>query len=613
MLAAAALAGAGVSAAQAQNLASFAVLAGSTITNTGSTVIGGNVGLSPGSAITGFPPGGVNAPYAIYQNDAVAAEAKNQLTTAYNILAGRPATADLTGTDLGGKTLSAGVYNFNNAAQLTGTLVLDGQGDPNAVFVFNVGSTLTTASASKVQLINGAQAGNVFFRVGSSATLGSSTQFQGKILALSSITLITGATVDCGAILARNGAVTLDTNVINICTVVVAATGTGTTTSAGQALADFTATGGLLPIGFAALSALTPAELAEALRELSGEAGTGTTPTTFENMDHFESLLTDHNGPGVVTVASQPAVPETVSVMGYQSTPVRAGGAFEGFDKPIVTSRALWKFWAAIYGDYTFTDATGSYAGRTSHNVGIVAGLDYSVSPDTTVGVAFGVATTGFDLADNLGGGRGTLAEIGIYGRKDFEKAYIEADLAYSYGNNTTDRTLAFTGDRFQGNFAAQDIAAGIEAGYHMGYFTPYAAVRGQVYYSPAYSETTAAGNSTYRLDYDASTALAARTELGTKLDWSRDLDAGMTLGLHAGAAWIHNFYPGTSIGASFPGLPGSHLTVNGAPAAADSALLSLGAELGFANNMTIAATVEGDFAPTMRSYAGSLKVSHTW
>ena len=136
-------------------------------------------------------------------------------TTAYNDLAGQTCTSDLTGQDLGGLTLVPGVYCFSSSAQLTGALTLDAEGDPNAVWVFQIGSTLTTASNSSVLLINGGQACNVFWQVGSSATLGTTTSFVGNILALTSITLNTGANVS-GRALARNGAVTLDTNTISV-------------------------------------------------------------------------------------------------------------------------------------------------------------------------------------------------------------------------------------------------------------------------------------------------------------------------------------------------------------------------------------------------------------
>jgi len=183
---------------------SFAVLAGSTVTNTGPSTINGDLGVSPGTAITGFPPGKVNG--TTHAADAVAAQAQSDLTTAYNDAAGRtPASA--VPADLGGLTLSPGVYRSASSVGLTGSLTLDAQGDPNAVFIFQAGSTLTTASGSRVNLINGAQPCNVVWQIGSSATLGSASVFVGNILALTSISLDDSVTVT-GRTLARNGAVT---------------------------------------------------------------------------------------------------------------------------------------------------------------------------------------------------------------------------------------------------------------------------------------------------------------------------------------------------------------------------------------------------------------------
>ncbi len=191
--------------------ANFAVLGSSTVTNTGPSVINGDLGVSPGTAVTGFPPGRVNG--TVYAANAVAAQARSDLTAAYTDTAGRACQVALTGRDLGGLTLTRNVHCFTSSAQLTGTLTLDAQGDPNAVFIFQIASTLTTASGSNVNLINGAQSCNVFWQVGSSATLGTTTTFRGNILALTSITATTGATVD-GRLLARNGAVTLDSNTV---------------------------------------------------------------------------------------------------------------------------------------------------------------------------------------------------------------------------------------------------------------------------------------------------------------------------------------------------------------------------------------------------------------
>lgn len=200
----------------------FAVLAGTTVTNTGPSVIdGGHVGVSPGTAVTGFPPGSIVPPFTIHAADAVALQAQNDLTTAYNQAAGLPSTQDLTGQDLGGLTLLPGVYFFSSSAQLTGTLTLDYLGDPNAEFVFQIGSTLTTASSSSVVSINsgGTSGCSVFWQIGSSATLGTDTDFQGHILALTSITMNTGADILNGSALARNGAVTLDDNNIVNCVI----------------------------------------------------------------------------------------------------------------------------------------------------------------------------------------------------------------------------------------------------------------------------------------------------------------------------------------------------------------------------------------------------------
>ena len=192
---------------------SFAVLGSSTVTSTGNTVLNGNLGVSPGTAITGFLPGIVNG--TTYAGGAVAQQARDDVFTAYLALSNEVAVQNLTGLDLGGLTLVAGVRNFTSSAQLTGTLTLDAQGDSNARFDFQIGSTLTTASSSSILLINGAQADNVFWQVGSTATLGTDTSFDGSILADQSITVNNGASLD-GRALALNAAVTLHDNVITV-------------------------------------------------------------------------------------------------------------------------------------------------------------------------------------------------------------------------------------------------------------------------------------------------------------------------------------------------------------------------------------------------------------
>ena len=242
--------------------ANYGVLAAATVTNTGSTTINGDLGLSPGTAITGFPPGQVNG--TINAANIAALQAQNDLTAAYNAAAASPVTATIP-VELGGTTVTPGVYaSPAGTFGITGTLTLDAQGDPNAVFIFQAASTLITASASNVVLVNGAQAANVFWVVGSSATLGTYSIIQGNIMAQASITVTTGVTVD-GRALARTAAVTLDSDTITVPTSVKAPTITTTSLATSEnpvpsaQPVTFTAavaasTGAAIPVGLVAFT-----------------------------------------------------------------------------------------------------------------------------------------------------------------------------------------------------------------------------------------------------------------------------------------------------------------------------------------------------------------------
>ncbi|MFI0709752.1 ice-binding family protein, partial [Streptomyces inhibens] len=194
--------------------ATYGVLANTAVTNTGPTVVTGDLGVSPAGAVTGFnPPGTVTG--TIHVNDAAAAQAQNDLLIGYANALVRPVTATVP-TELGGTTLTPGVYKaLSGTFGLNGTLTLDAQGDPNAVFVFKTNSTLITGATGNVNLINLAQSGNVFWQVGSSATLGAGSTIRGSILAFTSITATTGAIVD-GRLLAAGAAVTLDSNTVTV-------------------------------------------------------------------------------------------------------------------------------------------------------------------------------------------------------------------------------------------------------------------------------------------------------------------------------------------------------------------------------------------------------------
>ena len=192
---------------------SFTILGATTVTNTGPSMIAGNLGSSPGISITGFPPGIILG--TVHQNDSFAAQAQVDASLAYDQLAAASQTQDLTGMNLGGLTLFPGVYFFDSIALLTGLLTLDSGNDPDAQFIFQIGTAFTTESDSQIMGINGAISDQIYFQVGSSTTLGTNSALMGTIISNTSSTLTTGATID-GRVISLNGAVTLDSNTTSI-------------------------------------------------------------------------------------------------------------------------------------------------------------------------------------------------------------------------------------------------------------------------------------------------------------------------------------------------------------------------------------------------------------
>jgi len=390
-----------------------------------------------------------------------------------------------------------------------------------------------------------------------------------------------------------------------------------TTGDVADGIDDFVASGGLLPLGFQVLTILPAAELAAALAELSGEIATGVAPSAFQAMDQFMSLAQGRRGPGVRSVTSDDLPPGTVSVMGYAPEPA-PNAAIAAIVNPVATEAdpALWEIWVAVHGGYGVTKGDPAAGSRdlTTRNFGFATGVDYRVTPATLLGLSVGAGGTDFNLSQDAGRGRSELFQAALYSRTDFEAAYVSGALGYAFHHISTEREVTFAGlDRFGAEFDAHNVAAEVEVGYRLGIVTPYAAVRGQTLFVPAYAETTKTGASTFALQYAARTATTARTEVGVKLDWMRTHDDGGSLGLHATAAWAHYFYESNTVNASFQSLPGSNFTLTGATAATDSLLLGASAEVGLASGMSLTGSLNSELAVNAQSYGGALKVGYSW
>jgi outer membrane autotransporter protein len=628
--------------------AGFGVLAGSTVTNalTSSSVITGNLGVFPAGGtpptltfpdITGFvfsTPSGSVGPGTVtgtpYDAGAVAGVAQGDFWNAYGILAGKPPTAIMTGVDLGGKTLVPGIYFFASDAFLTGTvpLTLNGQGNPNSLFIFNITSALTTGPGSSVLLSNNAQGGNVFWRVGSSATLGTTTSFIGDILASTSIQLDGGDTISCGAAWAHTAAVTLNgtTSTITTCSTPTTASAASVLPSSANnseravanAIDTFVANGGTLPAGFAnLLSFLSPSQLAEAFAQLRGEAGTGAAQAGTQAMNSFLSLVTNpfENNRGLA-----PEIPLPPRPMLIYKAPVYKAAA-EAAPDP-----RRWSIWAAAYGGQNNTTGD-SWAGshdRSARAFGYATGLDYRLTPYTVVGFALGGGSTNFGLSDGFGGGHSDMFQAAVYSLTRVNAAYVSAALAYGWYRVSTDRYVTVAGtDHLTADFSANNVGGRIEGGYRFaipGVFdssgfgvTPYAAFQMQAFHTPSYSEIAASGSPTFALAYDARTTTATRTELGSWVDKTYALDRNNALSLFGRVAWAHDWYSDPSVTATFQSLPGSSFTEFGAAPVHDSALLSAGTQLSMRNGWSVMAKLDSEFAPRSQTYIGTGQLRYTW
>lgn len=384
----------------------------------------------------------------------------------------------------------------------------------------------------------------------------------------------------------------------------------------------FNRTGGI-PAAFASLTA-------NGLTQVSGESGTGSTQASFIASNQFMNLLldpysnnrSDNDAGGAGSFAS------TDGPLGYASSK-RADRGTEAYaavtprDK-LSASRAdafgkRWSVWAGGYGGSSTTsgDNDAGTHSTTSRVYGTAVGTDYRLSSNSLVGFALGGAGTNFNLADSLGGGRAEVFQAGAFGRHDMGLAYFSAALAYGWQKVTTERTVTSSGtDILHAEFNAHTFAARGETGYRVNTafadLIPYAALQVTSFKLPGYGETATSGSNQFALTYASQTTTNLRTELGARTNKSFRVHDGI-FSLRGRAAWAHDSNTDRPVTATFQTLPSATFTVNGAQAAANSALLSAGAEMKWRSGIVLAGTFEGEFSNTTQSYAGKGTIRYTW
>ena len=375
--------------------------------------------------------------------------------------------------------------------------------------------------------------------------------------------------------------------------------------------------GGTLPPNFVTIFGLTGANLANALSQLSGEAATEAQQVAFQLSNQFLGIMLDpfvdgRGGIGGGAIGFAPErepLPEDVA-LAYAKV-LKAPPKPPAFEQ-------RWSVWGAGYGGSNRT--TGDLAVVGSHDLaartaGGTAGLDYHLSPNSVVGFALAGGGTDWSLAQGLGGGKSDAFQAGLYGATRWGPAYVAAALAFTNHWMSTDR-FAFAGDHLTASFNAQSFGGRVESGYRFatvyGGITPYAAIQAQSFHTPSYSETDVNGGG-FALGFNARTATDTRSELGGRFDRLLLLDPSAALTMRVRLAWAHDWVSDPSLTPIFQTLPGASFIVNGATPAKNSALASAGAELRFANGVTLVAKFDGEFASRSSTYAGTGAVRYTW
>ena len=390
----------------------------------------------------------------------------------------------------------------------------------------------------------------------------------------------------------------------------------------GHAIDNFFNNGGALPPAFVSLFNLTGNNLTIALDQLSGEAATGAQTAAFQLGNQFLNLMLDPfvDGRCGVGRTDHPALGSRPECEIGRSKPALAYASMynKAPPAPAPVYEPRWTVWGGGYGGGNNTSGDPVVIGShdlSARTAGFAGGFDYRLAPNSVVGFAIAGGGTNWSLSQGLGGGRSDAFQAGVYGATRWGAAYLAADFAFTNHWMSTDR-FAFAGDRLTADFNAQSYGGRLESGYrfetpYVG-VTPYAAIQAQSFHTPSYSETGTIPDG-FALAFGSRDATDTRSELGARFDRALVVYPNAVLTLRGRVAWAHDWVSDPTLMPVFQSLPGASFIVNGAIPAANSALASAGAELRFANGISLLAKFDGEFASHSSTYAGTGTIRYSW
>jgi autotransporter-associated beta strand protein len=389
----------------------------------------------------------------------------------------------------------------------------------------------------------------------------------------------------------------------------------------GRTIDNFFNNGGALPPAFVSLYGLSGSNLTTALDQLSGQAATGAQKVGFQLTDQFLNLMLDPfvDGRSGVGGTDHPALgfaPERETMP--PDIALAYASVLKGPRAPLApVYEPRWTVWGGAYGGSNRTSGDLAVIGShdlSARTVGFAGGLDYRLTPDTVVGLAFAGGGTDWSLSQGLGGGRSDAFQAGLYGATKYGPAYLAAAFAFANHWMSTDRLAV--GDHLTADFNAQSYGGRLEGGYRFGTpyggITPYAAIQAQSFHTPNYTETGAIPNG-FALTFQGRDATDTRSELGARFDRVLAVYSNAVLALRGRVAWAHDWVSDPTLTPLFQALPGASFIVNGATLPQNSALASAGGELRLANGVTLLAKFDGEFASNSSTYAGTGTFRYRW